>query len=190
MDSTGDVMGEVASARSVRRRLIVVSGPIASGKSTLAAKLADLLRSAGESVALVGLDTVAEMALPTLDDWAWAHEVHGQVVGGWLATPISTVIAEGPATPAEVEQLLRYVPCGVSVLRVLLVTRYATALRRATADPTRGISKDPDFLGDMYRRFTRELPDMQFDMRLDTEEATPSALAARIITTLNRRRRP
>jgi hypothetical protein len=138
----------------------------------------------GEAVAVVGLDTIAEMALPTLDDWTWAHEIHGQVVGAWLATPIPTVIAEGTGTQAEVEQVLRHVPSDVQVFRVLLVTRYETALRRATADPTRGISKDPDFLGRMYVRFNDELPGMAYDLRLDSEESSTGVLAAQVVATL------
>jgi energy-coupling factor transporter ATP-binding protein EcfA2 len=77
------------------RRLVLIAGPIASGKSTLADTLAGKLRSGGRAVVVVGLDTVAEMALPTLPDWTWAHEVHGQLVGAWLEKPIHTVIAEG-----------------------------------------------------------------------------------------------
>ena len=161
-----------------------MSGPIASGKSTLASELADLLRSAGEAVAVVGLDTIAEMALPTLDDWTWAHEIHGQVVGGWLATPIPTVIAEGTGTQAEVERMLQHVPSDVSVLRVLLVTRYETALSRATADPTRGVSKEPEFLAKMYQRFNDELPEMTYDLRLDSEASSAAVLAAMIVAAI------
>jgi hypothetical protein len=46
------------------------------------------------------------MALPTLD-WSWAHEVHGHLVGAWLATEVQTVVAEGPSTPGELAQLMR-----------------------------------------------------------------------------------
>ncbi len=161
-----------------------MSGPIASGKSTLASELADLLRSEGEAVAVVGLDTIAEMALPTLDDWTWAHEIHGQVVGGWLATPIPTVIAEGTGTQAEVERMLQHVPSDVSVFRVLLVTRYETALSRATADPTRGVSKEPEFLAKMYQRFNDELPGMTCDLRLDSEKSSAAVLAAMIVAAI------
>ena len=142
------------------------------------------MRSAGEAVAVVGLDIIVEMALPTLDDWTWAHEIHGQVIGGWVATPIPTVIAEGTETQAEVEQVLRHVASDVSVLRVLLVTQYESALRRATADPTRGVSKEPDFLAKMYQRFNDELPGMAYDLRLDSEESSTAVLAARVVAAL------
>ncbi len=127
-----------------RPALIVIVGPIAAGKSTLAAAVAQRLRARGEAVAVVGLDSVAEMALPTLD-WEWAHEVHGHLVRAWLALTVRTVIAEGPSTAAEVGQLMRCVPRDVDVLTVVLTTRYEVAMRRAEQDPDRGISKDPNF---------------------------------------------
>ncbi len=109
-----------------RPALIVIVGPIAAGKSTLAAQVGQRLRERGESVAVVGLDSVAQMALPTLD-WAWAHEVHGHLVRAWLATPVRTVIAEGPSTAAELDQLMRCVPGDVGALTVILMTRYEIA---------------------------------------------------------------
>lgn len=163
------------------RRLVLIIGPIASGKSTLADTLAGKLRGSGEAVAVVGLDTVAEMALPTLTDWNLAHEVHGQLVGAWLEKPIPTVIAEGPATPEEIEQIMRHVGPDVSVRRVLITTRYETALARAIQDPTRGLSKDPDFLRRMYRRFERTRPEIAYDVQFDTEELSSDDIAERVI---------
>lgn len=93
---------EACGRRWPQTRLVMISGPIASGKSTLAAELARLLRNAGLSVALTDLDTVAEMALPTLPDWAWAHDIHAQLVGAWLATGIDVVVDEGTSRPNEV----------------------------------------------------------------------------------------
>lgn len=111
----------------------------------MADTLAGKLRGSGEAVAVVGLDTVAEMALPTLTDWSWAHEVHGQLVGAWLEKPIPTVIAEGPATPEEIEHIMRHIGPDVSVRRVLITARYETALARAIQDPTRGLSRTRNF---------------------------------------------
>jgi hypothetical protein len=167
--------------------LIVIVGPIAAGKSTLAAEVAQRLRERGESVAVVGLDSVAEMALPTLD-WAWAHEVHGHLVRAWLATPVRTVVAEGPSTPAELDQLMRRVASDVGVLTVVLETRYEVALRRAQQDPDRGLSKDPDFLKRDHDRFERGLPDIACDLALDGAEANPTTLAERIVAALDGRR--
>jgi hypothetical protein len=167
--------------------LIVIVGPIATGKSTLAAEVGQRLRKRGESVAVVGLDTVAEMALPTLD-WAWAHDVHGHLVRAWLATPVRTVIAEGPSTAAEVGQLMRSVPEDVGILSVVLTTRYAIALQRALHDPDRVLSKNPVFLRRDHDRFESGRPDLACDLALDSAEATPAMLAERVIGTLDGRR--
>ena len=163
------------------RRLVLIIGPIASGKSTLADTLAGILRSSGEAVVVVGLDTVAEMALPTLADWSWAHEVHGQLVGAWLEKPIPTVIAEGPETPGEIEQILRHVGPEISVQRVLIRASYETALARAVSDPSRGLSKDPGFLRRMYQRFERTRAEIAHDLEFHTEELTSEDIAQRVI---------
>jgi energy-coupling factor transporter ATP-binding protein EcfA2 len=163
------------------RRLVLIIGPIASGKSTLAATLAGKLRSSGETVAVVGLDTVAEMALPTLSDWTWAHEIHGQLVGAWLEKPIQTVIAEGPGTPGEIELIMRHVGPDVRVRKVLITTAYETALARAAADPSRGLSKDPEFLRRMHRRFEEVRPDISCDVQFDTGEMSSNDIARQII---------
>lgn len=169
-----------------RRRLVLIVGPIAAGKSSLAVEVAQRLRVANETVAVVSLDAIAEMALPVLADWWWAHEVHARTVAAWLATPIGTVVAEGPGSPEEIQLLLSRVPSGSEVIVVLLVSRYPTALARAQAEPTRGISRDPDFLDREYQRFLKALPDIRYDVRLDSEQGAPSVLADQVVEALTR----
>ena len=166
--------------------LVVIAGPIAAGKTALSAEVGRRLRERGESAAVVGLDSVAEMALPSLD-WSWAHEVHAHLVGAWLATPVRTVIAEGVSSPAELEQLVRQVPGDVDVLTVVLVTPYDVALRRAVQDPDRGRSKDPSFLEADHQRFRDGLPDLACDLRLDGAAATTTVLAERVIAAIDER---
>ncbi|MGX9898970.1 AAA family ATPase [Arthrobacter sp. SA17] len=163
------------------RRLVLIIGPIASGKSTLADTLAGMLRSSGEAVVVIGLDTVAEMALPTLADWTWAHEVHGRLVGAWLEKPIPTVIVEGPETPEEIEYVMAHVGPDVRVQKVLITTRYENALARAVSDPARGLSKDPEFLRQMYQRFERTRAHIFHDLEFDTGAMSSNEIAQRII---------
>lgn len=151
---------------------MLITGPIAAGKSTLASAVVDRLREQGRTVALVDLDTVAEMALPTLPDWEWAHEIHADLVGAWTARPLDVVVDEGSSTPGEVAQILAAVPGGVPVLRVLLVADVDRSWERAQGDPTRGLSKDRDFLGRTYDTYARVLPELSHDLLLDVEATT------------------
>lgn len=166
------------------RQLVMISGPIAAGKSTLAVELARLLRTKGSSVALTDLDTVAEMALPTLPDWAWAHHIHARLVGAWLATGIDVVVDEGTSTVDEVRQVLAEVPAGVEVFHVVLTADYDRSLARARGDSGRGLSRDPDFLRAAHLSFAQELPDLPCDLRLDVENHTPAAMAAHVLERL------
>lgn len=62
-------------ASSTPLALVAVAGPQASGKSALARALSAELRRQGELVALVELDQIAAMALPTLPDWDTAQQI-------------------------------------------------------------------------------------------------------------------
>ena len=64
-------------------RLMMITGPIASGKSTLASLVAEGARQRGLTVALTDLDGVAEMALPSLP--AEQGEFVTDDLPGWLA---------------------------------------------------------------------------------------------------------
>lgn len=165
-----------------RPRLIVISGPIASGKSTLASTLADKLRGRGLELALTDLDTVAEMALPTLPDWELAHRVHAHLVGAWLQTRVDLVIDEGTSTRHEVDLLMAQVPNGTQVRHVVLTADFDRSLRRAQGDPTRGLSKQPDFLRRDHQRYAEELPRLPSDLRLNVEGRAPAQLASEIVT--------
>lgn len=153
---------------TVHPRLLVVAGPIAGGKSTLAGAIGERLRAGGHTVAIVGLDEVAAMALPALPDWHWAHEAHARLVAAWLATPIDLVVAEGPGTPAELDCLMKQAPGTVRSATVLLTSSYAVAQQRASADPTREVSKEPRFLRRHYERFEQVREAIPRDLTIDT----------------------
>ncbi|WP_454294037.1 AAA family ATPase [Salana multivorans] len=155
-----------------RLTLVLVIGPIASGKSTVARLLGARLREAGERVAVVGLDEIAEMALPTLPGWDVASGVFASVVGQWLGTALDVVVAEGPGNPDEVGQVLAAVPAGVHVVSIVLTSELDVALARAQADPTRGISQNPDFLGRMYQEWAADRPLLTADLTIDTGTTT------------------
>jgi shikimate kinase len=147
-------------------QLVVITGPIASGKSVVSNALADRLYAAGFSVAVADLDdTVATMDASSEElelTWDRAREVHGDLVGQWLSSGVDVVIAHGPFYSAsETHALLRQVPAGIAVRRVMLLANYEVALERVTGDSSRGLSKDPTFLRSTYERFLQLLPDIE-----------------------------
>ena len=158
-----------AAARSVVRlvlmpTLVVIVGPIASGKSTIAAALGKRRRAAGRPTAVSDLDDLVDtiggfVGLPA-DRFLLAQHVFGQLVGAWLTHGID-VIAHGPfLAPEEDAALLQHIPTGVAPRRVLLRTTLATALERVRADPERLLSRHPDILAAAYERFEQLLPTM------------------------------
>jgi shikimate kinase len=177
-------------ARCVRARLVIVSGPIASGKSTVSRLLADRLVRAGFTVATVDVDDVAAMARApgglSLEHWQHAHEAHGALVGGWLASPMDVVVAHGAIfTRRETDALMSKVPAGTPVMRVLLRASYEIALARVSQDADRGLSKDPGFLRRTHDRFAAVREEMDpFDPTFDTDVEPAESIAARITSRL------
>lgn len=186
--STGAPCGHRARITRVQRvtmccmvQVILVSGSMVAGKSTVSQVVVDRLRARGLSVAFTALDVVADMARPTLPDWEWAHDIHARVVGLWAATGIDVVVDEGTSSVDEVRAVLARLPPGTPVLHVTLVGDYDTALGRARADPTRGISKDPAFLRGQYDHFATQLPLLDADLVLEVADRTPDQLAEEVL---------
>lgn len=148
--------------------LVLISGPIAAGKSSIARALTERLRAVGEQVALVELDRIAEMALPTLPDWSAAHTIFNSVVGQWLSTPLTVVVAEGPGSKAEVGALIGAIPRNTLVVVSVLTSSFTVALERANTDPSRGISRERPFLSAEFARWASEMPKMDHDVVIDT----------------------
>lgn len=160
------------SAASAPVTLIVLVGPQASGKSTLASSLGTDLRQRGERVAVVELDQIAAMALPTLPSWDVAHRVFQTVTGMWLRAGLSHVIAEGSGSAEEVRGLLDHAPPDAVVVTVATTAPFEVALSRAQADPTRGVSKQRDFLSRVYAAWPDELEAIDADLVIDTNAVT------------------
>ena len=143
-------------------KLIVVTGPIASGKSAVASLLADSLSESGNSAVVTDLDDVVTStrapASQVWRTWLRAREIHGRLIGEWLSSDLDYVIADGPFySEWETDLLMRWVPDGTSVYRVLLLASYEVALSRVAMDPSRGVSKDPEVLRTKYDEFNQQL---------------------------------
>lgn len=168
--------------------LLLIVGPIAGGKSTVARALARRLRQHSEQVALVELDQIAEMALPTLPDWAFAHRIFSSVVGQWLRSPLTVVIAEGPGSPSEVGGVLAQVPDGIEVITVVLTSTFEIAFARARDDPTRGVSREHSFLLREFERWATDMPLIEHSVLIDTGTASVEDSVSVIHSELGKRR--
>lgn len=170
--------------------LIVIVGPIASGKSTIAHGLGSRFRGEGRRVAVLDLDEVVEtvggfMGLSEAD-FQQAQVVFGQLVGAWLEQGVD-VIAHGPFFQRhEDDALLHAVPDGIVPRRVLLHADYEVALERVRADPERVLSRYPEVLKATYDRVELLLPtlppsDWSFDTTGMTSQTIVDELALALL---------
>ena len=167
--------------------VIVITGPIASGKSTVARALHHELGAHDVAAAVIDLDTLENMLTadgPQTDavTWAFARRAAGRLASGFLADGLGVVIADGSynrtTDRAAFEQ---HLGLDVRPVYVTLTVSLEEALRRAQADPTRGVSQDPAFLGPYFAAAEAASGERPVtDIVIDSESASPAAIAAEI----------
>jgi shikimate kinase len=159
--------------------VVVICGPIASGKSELSRAVATELEFAcGVPSSVIDLDLVYEMLDaqrgPKSDQKVWAQ---ARRVAGGLADLLlregRAVVAEGGdfSTEEELAEFARELPEGTAVRLVRLDVDFETALQRARADDSRGVSKDEGFLATHYAEFRTDWVNREV-LRLDTGAAS------------------
>jgi adenylylsulfate kinase-like enzyme len=155
--------------------VLVVTGPIASGKSTLARAVACELGSRGTKAAAVDLDLIYEILDPQrapkndLAKWAQARRVAARLTAALLVEGVDVVVEGEFLTACERAEFTAALPRGIQPHFVTLLLSYDLALQRASRDQTRGLSRDPVFLRDHYEAATRVLRDVpSTDLTLDT----------------------
>jgi shikimate kinase len=165
--------------------IVVITGPIASGKSTLGRAVAVELAERGSDSAVVDLDLVYEMLDPSrgpkTDEarWSDARRLAGKIAAG-LGERRSAVVVEGEfVTDVQRANFCDQLPHEWRANFVTLTVDFDEAWRRAMADPSRGVSKDKDFLAAHYRALGNVRPD-DGDLVLDTGDVSVS-FAARAI---------
>src|SRR5437868_2886129 len=90
---------------------------------------------------------------PKVDEGRWreARRMAGKIAAG-LERERAALVVEGEfATGAQRSDFCAELPHDRSASFVSLRVDFEEALRRATADPSRGLSKDRDFLAAHYR---------------------------------------
>jgi len=146
--------------------VVVIAGPIASGKSSLGrATAARLEELDGTEVAVIDLDLIYEMLDPRSGSgrakndehfWSQARRVAGRLSAILLAEG-RHVVAEGNfAEDKSLAEFERELPGTVRLRLVTLDIDFQTALHRTQADASRGLSKDPAFLSTHYEVFSAQ----------------------------------
>ncbi len=169
--------------------VIVINGSVASGKSTIARAVARELGRHGLTTALIDLDLLYDMLHHTRgvaksDDAGWmlARRAAAALTDTFLRGGVCAVIVEGRFfTPAERTAYLDALGTAVPARFVTLRVPYAEALRRATADRTRLLSRDPVFLGPYYTAVERDFARVPAaDLVLETDRVTVDEAVAAI----------
>jgi predicted kinase len=166
--------------------MIVITGPIASGKSTIARELARQLELAGTGTAVIDLDVVHDRLAtgPSSGQatWALARQAAATLANGHLARGAAVVIADGSFNwPSDRAAFVQHLDPGVDPHFVTLRVSFDEALRRARGDASRGRSRDPSFLGPYFAALAEAMAAIPAsDLVIDTEQMPPTAAAATI----------
>jgi energy-coupling factor transporter ATP-binding protein EcfA2 len=166
--------------------LVVLVGPVGAGKSTVAGRLAQLVRQNGMTAADVDMDDVAFMQCggDDLDEfWRRAAVATAGLIRAWFDAGVDVVITHGAFFESDgFEILQRAQSAAVDVHHVLFRVDPEVAVIRVRDDPTRGISRDPTFVRDSnarLRRLSGGFPVMTLD--IDTTHRAPDEIAADVL---------
>ena len=166
--------------------VIVITGPIASGKSTVALELARELERTQVRLAVIDLDLVYDSITPDKaasgDAWALARHEAAAQANAFVDEGVTVVLVEGSFNaPDDRSAFTRRLDPSASPIHVTLQVSYDEALRRAEGDPNRGRSRDPAFLGPYFEAVEQTLATVPAsDLVIDTEQIPPVAAAAAI----------
>jgi len=170
-------------------QLLVITGPIAAGKNTVALRIAEGLTALGRSAVLVDVDDLAAMVAgpgaAAAGLWFSAHQAHGALVGAWMETAVDVVIAVGPIyTPREQAALLEPLPQASAAHWVVIDAPVAVTLARAQTDPGRGLSRDAEFHDQAHRRFRRLLPQIPAAQTFDSAQMSAEQIAGAVLNAI------
>lgn len=153
---------------------------------------AELEGAYGAPSSVIDLDLVYEMLdarrRPKADREIWAQ---ARRVAGGLASVLlregRTVIAEGAdfATEEDLTEFERELPENAVVRLVRLDVAFETALQRARADDSRGVSKDEAFMSRHYAKFHTDWADRDV-LQLDTGTTSLAETAHAVVEWLTR----
>jgi len=164
--------------------LVVIVGPIAAGKNTVAELVAERCVETGRTVVVADVDDVAFMLRPPAqraEQWLAAHGAHGALVAQWMRSKVDVVVALGPIYDED-EQTALYgqLPVGVTPCRVLIDAPLATTWQRVNVDTSRGGSRQREFHERAHARYRTLLPGVTVDLAFDSSKSSAAEIAGAI----------
>ena len=175
--------------------LLIISGPIASGKSTVAQLLATESRASGHTVAVVDLDRLYMMLdhRSPMDDprtWRAARRAAAALADQFLVDGAELVIVEGTFwAQAERDEFAHRLSTAFDALFVTLHVSVDEALTRVQADVGRRASRVPELLRASHAEFA-SAPSIAGDVTIDSTHASVTEVASLIRATLGNQRSP
>ena len=167
--------------------LIVITGPVAGGKSSTSAVVASQLRQTLGPSAVVGLDELYLMAKQgsswgEQQSWERARQGAAALADAWFASGIRFVVVDGEFfTPEEWTQFRTHLHTAPLVTFLTLRASYEEVYQRAQGDHTRGASREPAFLKELHTHFNNALPFLQsMGKVINTEAASLPEIADQI----------
>ena len=141
------------------KQLLVVSGPVASGKTTVSSLVAEVARGHGLVAAAIDMDRVMESLIGL--DWRRVKAIHWQrayratagLIDGLFEAGVEIVTLAAPLFYAETRAaVVGPMTAGAEVHFVTLRVEFEEAYRRAQTDPDPGrvITKDRAFLQHLH----------------------------------------
>ncbi len=171
------------------RLLVVLTGPVGGGKSTVALALATQLRAYGHPTAVIDLDLVYRMARQRdgfADEKTWRAARRGAAVltDAFFECGARVVVVEGGFfTQEEFDGLRDHVASSARLRFVTLKVSFEQALHRAKSDPntSRVVSRDAEVLRLLHEQFAEALPFLRASsLVVDADQLSPIELARSI----------
>jgi len=167
--------------------LVLISGPVASGKTTLAWRLAALTRAAGDVAASIDIDELTEIGGGS--DWTQVTAQHRRQACELAAALIDRLaehgnrfvaVAGSTLSPYEWKAVTERVSVPVEPTLVRLRVSVTEAIRRAQADPTRLLTRDPQVVERLHAAIEWDATASP-DLEIDTDEVTADEVADAVI---------
>jgi shikimate kinase len=186
-------MNDIEISMSPERMLVILTGPVGGGKSTTALALAEQFRARRQTAAVIDLDVVYCMARQVdgfgeMNIWATARHAAAALADAFFRDGLHIVIVEGEFfSQDELDALCVHLTTPAERHFVTLEVSFEQALHRVAGDPSRGLSRDPDFLGWLHAQFVQALPFLRASsLVVDADQRSPHELTEVIEVMISR----